>query len=102
MDKEDFFNRCADILNTEHKYVDLKPRKRVDRTTGQIIQTDSAYSRWGPRIPGNGRFPGFGIIRVYSSQMIHVLLTKPKKVNKILNSYDEVLTLLKDIVVDSD
>ena len=101
MEKKEFYQRCAQILNTEHNYVDLKPRIKFDRITGEKIQTSTAYTRWGPRIPGNGRFPGFGLIRVFSPEKIFVNFSKPKSVSKMFNSYDEVINFLEELV-DSD
>lgn len=101
MNKKDFFDECANILGTQHNFVDLKPRRKTDRKTGKIIQTDSAYTRWGPRIPGNGRFPGFGLVRVFSPSNIFVVLQNPIQTSKSFNSYQETLDFLRQ-VVDND
>jgi len=102
MNKEEFFNECAKILGTEHNYVDLKPLKRYNRITGKMTQTGSAYTRWGPRIPGNGRFPGFGLIRVFGPTNIFVALHHPIAINQQFKNFDEVLEFLRNIVVDVD
>lgn len=57
----DFYNACAVLLRTTH--------------TPHIV-TGTWKKRWGPRTPGNGRFPNRGLIRVFGSQ-IHVALYTP-------------------------
>ena len=51
--QEAFYNRCADILNIPHTYA--APVRRT---------------RWTNRRLGNGRFPGFGLIRCYGASVM--------------------------------
>jgi hypothetical protein len=37
----------------------------------------SKKTRWNNRLPGNGRFPGRGLVRRFNSRMIQVHLTNP-------------------------
>lgn len=61
MDNEEFYRRCADLLGTSYDCTGL----------------DAPYrTRWNNRRPGNGRFPGFGIIRLHGEE-VHVSLRHP-------------------------
>jgi hypothetical protein len=63
MDSQEFYAEVGAILGVDHEYVTPPaPGKKL---------------RWGPRGPGNGRFPGHGIVRMFSPTVIHVALTKP-------------------------
>lgn len=81
MEKEQFYQECGALLGIEYNYLEIYHNKR--RT-----------NRWGPREPGNGRFPDFGIIRWFSPTCIHVSLIKPKPINKFFNSSESVLSFL--------
>ncbi len=61
MTEEEFYSAVADILGSTHVYV----------------QPPSYTRRWGPRRPGNGRYPGHGIIRVHAPDQIYVSLHTP-------------------------
>jgi len=63
MTPEEFYDAVAAIFDTVHLYV--------------IPPTPGAKRRWGPRTPGNGRFPGHGIVRFFSPTSIHVVLHDP-------------------------
>lgn len=54
LDNEAFYGACADALGIRHDYVEPVPRR----------------NRWNTRRLGNGRFPGFGLVRAYSSCVI--------------------------------
>lgn len=75
MEKEDFYQKCAELLDTEHTYR-AKPqdqiRLRYDGTVGNTYR-----NRWNNREPGNGRFPGHGLIRHFG-RLIHVNLLDPR------------------------
>lgn len=81
MTNEDFYHKCADILGVEY---DGEPFRYRYRT------------RWNNRKPGSGRYPGYGIIRKFGSQ-IHVALTKPIQHHGIYNSEEEVYTFLRNL-----
>ena len=54
-DDKKFYDECSRILGIEHDYSE-PPRRRT---------------RWNTRNLGNGRFPGFGLVRAYG-QMVMV------------------------------
>ena len=81
MNNEDFYHKCAEILGVEY---DGEPFQYRYRT------------RWNNRKPGSGRYPGYGIIRKFGSQ-IHVALTKPVQHHGIYNSEEEVFTFLRNL-----
>lgn len=53
-DKEVFYGACADALGIPHEF-----HKPVRRRT-----------RWNNRLLGNGRFPGFGLVRLHGAAVI--------------------------------
>ena len=53
-EKKEFYARCSEILGIEHEWNDPVPRR----------------TRWNNRVIGNGRFPGFGLIRFYDKQIM--------------------------------
>ncbi len=61
-DEERFYNEVALALGT---------------TCGYRPPPYSKLTRWNNRQPGNGRFPGFGIVRRFSSDRIHLQLHNP-------------------------
>lgn len=83
MNKEDFYDECARLLNTEYDFVD-------------VIPNNARSGRWGPRKPGNGRYPGIGLIRWFSENYIHVSITGRKEINAIFRSPAEVFEVLKN------
>ncbi|MFL5021520.1 MAG: hypothetical protein ACJ8DW_04600 [Microvirga sp.] len=54
-------------------------------------------NRWNNRHPGNGRFPGFGTIRMHTPNHIHVALRQPVILNRVCRSSDEVYDLLRKL-----
>ncbi len=81
MEKEKFYQLCAVALGTEHKFKEINYTKRWS-------------NRWGPREPGNGRFPNFGIIRWYGPTMIHMSLVHPESITRTFSSPDAALAFL--------
>ena len=79
MTKEEFYEECAKLLGTQYEYVN-------------VITNTRRTNRWGPRQPGNGRFPGIGLIRWFSPTCIHVAITG---FNGVLKSPEEVFEILK-------
>jgi hypothetical protein len=59
----------------------------VDRPAAQPVEHN--------RHPGNGRFTGFGTIRMYAPNHIHVSLRQPVILNRVCRSADEVYNLLR-------
>lgn len=73
--ERDFYSKCAKILHIDHEYV-VPYRKR---------------DRWNARCLGNGRFPGFGVIRYYSCSYIVVMC---KRGTKVFENEQEVFEFL--------
>jgi hypothetical protein len=64
MVEEGFYREVARILGCEQEH-EYRPFPYSKRT------------RWNHRMPGNGRYPGHGMVRRYSSGLIHVALKDP-------------------------
>lgn len=82
---ERFYQQVADALGVENNY-EYNPN-----TLGGAYRT-----RWNNRKPGNGRFEGYGIVRYFGPNCIHVFLHKPVKINKVFDNAEELLALLKE------
>lgn len=78
MTEADFYLKIADLLGVEYFYSPPLGKK----------------TRWNNRDPGNGRFPGRGLVRRYNSTFIHVHLFKPAMIG-IYTSEDAVLDKIK-------
>jgi len=81
MNKTDFYMTCDVLLGQTHeppKYY----RKR---------------GRWGPREPGSGRYNGFGLIRYFSSNLVHLSIKYPKVISKTVTA-EEALQIITDLV----
>jgi len=59
---ESFYREVANILQCADNYA---PRPYSKKT------------RWNNRHPGNGRYIGHGLVRMYSPTLIHIQLTTP-------------------------
>jgi hypothetical protein len=90
--EQEFYDKCAQLLGTTHEYDEWVRYTRVDRETGEQYIRDR--SRWGPRKVGNGRYPGFGMIRRFGPSHIHVALTLPVSVNRVFSSEQDVYDFL--------
>ena len=78
---EEFYNEVAGILGTTYDCSSFPYHKRT---------------RWNNRVPGGGRYPGYGLIRCFG-EGVHIALQKPVSVHKIFSSKDEALKFLVDI-----
>lgn len=78
--EQGFYQRCAELLGASHTYKPWVHHK---------------ITRWNNRTPGNGRFPGFGTIKMFGPTLIHVSLRHPCVVNRVCRSQDEVFALLE-------
>jgi hypothetical protein len=61
-EEEIFYSACAEILGIEHQYR-APPSRR---------------NRWNTHRIGNGRYPGFGLIRAYGQTVIIIAKTGTK------------------------
>lgn len=84
MDKETFYLECIRILGTG-EYLNINHHNRRS-------------NRWGPRQPGNGRFDNFGIIRYFSSSLIHISCPAPLLINQTFTSPESAITFIKAVV----
>jgi len=53
-EKQEFYTRCGEILDIAHCWNTPVPRR----------------TRWNNRVVGNGRFPGYGLIRCYGKDIM--------------------------------
>jgi hypothetical protein len=74
-EKKAFYELCSTILNIPHEWNDPVPRR----------------TRWNTRLIGNGRFPGFGLIRPYGRQ----IMVTSKQGTKMFSSCDQVYEFLR-------
>lgn len=74
-EKQEFYARCAEILNIEHEYNTPVPKR----------------NRWNTRRTGNGRYPGFGLIRCYGNG---ALVTSRKHGSRMFTDYESVYEYL--------
>lgn len=73
------------------------------QAVGKILNCDPCYkkrefrkiTRWNNRTPGNGRYPGHGIVRFYSSTNIHVSLHTPY-ITGVYNTIEDALNAIKE------
>lgn len=96
MTQEEFYRACAELLGVETEYRDATPKPRWSHTHQAIVKLPTKATRWSGREPGNGRFTGCGVIRMFSPTCIHVSLKHPIKVNRTFASQQEVLDLLHE------
>lgn len=76
MELEDFYTRCAELLNTTHEF--SAPTRAVSYPHHSGGIRNITKTRWNFRHPGNGRFPGHGLVRAFGE-------------NVQVNLYDPVL-----------
>lgn len=87
MNNEEFYVECAKLLKTEYN---CQP----------FPWTHSGRTRWNNRVPGSGRYPGFGIIRCFGNQ-VHMALKSPISVHRIFDSKDQALEFLRKKLADT-
>ena len=76
-----FYEKCAKLLGTTY---DCKPFLYRKPT------------RWNNRSPGEGRFPGFGLIRKFGNE-IHVSLRYPVSHREIFLTEEKVIAFLESL-----
>lgn len=81
-EKEAFYIKCSEILGIEHEYNTPVPRR----------------TRWNTRLIGNGRFPGFGLIRCMGNG---AMITSRDMGSRTYDTYEEVYAVLKQYMVVS-
>ncbi len=98
MEDSEFYKACEDILGVKTEYKEEKIQTKFSRETGEEYAQQTRATRWGGREPGNGRFPGCGLIRIFGNQ-IQVALKNPS-ICGIFNSHEDVLEALKEIMIE--
>ncbi|MCZ4091296.1 hypothetical protein [Sinorhizobium psoraleae] len=78
--KKAFYEECARILDVEHSYTRW-PYGRI--------------TRWNNRAAGNGRFPGYGLVRMFGPHHIQIALRRPTELNLLCHSPEEALAALR-------
>lgn len=78
--EEAFYRECAEILGAVHSY---RP------------WVGPPPNRWNNRHAGNGRFPGFGTIKMFAPDRIHVSLRHPVPITRWCTSAEDVFHLLR-------
>ncbi len=78
-----FYEAAAETLGAHHEYQPW---------------TGRGPNRWNNRRPGNGRFPGFGTVRFFGPNAIHLCLHAPRPLNRMAGSADEALALLRGVM----
>lgn len=79
-----FYKRCAELLCVPDTYSAFPYRKRT---------------RWNNRAPGNGRFEGFGLIRLFGNS-VHMMLKHPYAVNRFFPSKETALLYLEEMMAN--
>ncbi len=77
MNKREFYEECDKIFGQSH----LPPT------------TQKYHGRWGPRIPGSGRFEGYGLVRWFSPSMVYIVLRNPNKLQAYMSADDALFKL---------
>jgi hypothetical protein len=80
-EKKAFYARCGEILGIEHEWNDPVPRR----------------TRWNNRFLGNGRYPGFGMVRCFGQS---IMVTSRKHGSKNYNTCDAVFAALEEYVAE--
>lgn len=97
MNNIDFYKRCSDIVGVETEITVHPPRmKRYDKNGKLIFRRDFQPTRWNNRKPGNGRFPGLGLIRAFSASQIHINIKDPELYG-VYKSYESALEALQEV-----
>lgn len=76
MEAEEFYGKVAEMLGVPHQFRPLGPTHFVDRD-GQTRYRMKRTGRWFGRDPGNGRFPGRGLVRMFGRNVL-VALVDPR------------------------
>lgn len=82
MTDAEFYDACAAILGTTY---DCEPFQHAYRT------------RWNNRRPGGGRFPGFGLVRLFGDD-VQIALHHPVPLSATVHGRQAALDRIKDAV----
>lgn len=74
-EKQDFYKRCSEILGIDHVWNTPVPHR----------------TRWNNRNIGNGRFPGFGLIRIYGDKFV----VTSRKGTKLYDTKEQVYRAIR-------
>lgn len=85
--EEKFYQDVADLLGVENNY--------------EFNVNKGWRTRWNNRKPGNGRFEGYGLVRFFGANMIHVMISKPVSMNRTFSSTEDALSALKKALDES-
>jgi hypothetical protein len=77
MEKQEFYDEVGAILGVGDIYVENLPYRR----------------RWGQRKPGNGRYEGYGIVRYFGTNLVHIAF---HGLNGTYHNPDEALIAIRD------
>lgn len=80
--KEDFYRTCAELLGAVHEF---RP------------WTHDGPNRWNNRHAGNGRFPGFGVIRIFGPNLVQFALRRPVAFRAVFRSPTEAIAALRNL-----
>lgn len=86
----EFYEECGRILGVEYDKPTWEDRPRINRYDELVL---TSRGRFAGRAPGNGRYPGYGVIRVFGST-IHLASHKEIRTFKTKES---VLDYLKGL-----
>jgi hypothetical protein len=95
MTKEDFYGACAALLGVGRRYVERSPPTRFAPRSLTPYRPPTRASRWGDRQPGNGRFPGFGLARMFAADHVQLVLTRPISINRTFDSPEAAVAFLR-------
>lgn len=95
MNKKEFYKECSKIVGVEIAYDESsEPKPRISRRTGETYTPMTNATRWGGREPGNGRVPGFGLIRVFNLSCIQINIKNPNLAG-VYTSCEDALQALR-------
>lgn len=98
MERKEFYEHCARLLDVQHEYHDPPPIPTSPRYDGTIRNTYK--NRWNGRDPGNGRFPGRGIVR-HCGAFIQVALRNPP-LTGCYASVDDALIAIEQAIASEE
>lgn len=96
MNKKEFYEECNKITGIISDYTDNSHLLIKYNRYGKRVKVPTHASRWGGREPGNGRYYGLGLIRVYNDTCIHINIRNPN-LNKVFYNYDDALIELRKL-----